>query len=79
VLANGQLKAVVAADVNLDGVDAIVNAIHPSPASFAFIVDNDGRIVAHPDANLSLKPASELSANVAASRLAEVVGQFRLG
>jgi methyl-accepting chemotaxis protein len=89
VLANGQLKAVVAADVNLDGVDAIVNAIHPSPASFAFIVDNDGRIVAHPDANLSLKPASELSANLTPNALnglsdstepleAQVAGQDKL-
>jgi methyl-accepting chemotaxis protein len=61
VLDGGQVKAVVAADVNLDRVDAIVSSIHPSPASFAFIVDDQGLIISHPDAKFDLKPATTLS------------------
>ena len=69
VLVGGQLKAVVAADVNLDGVDTIVDNIHPSPSSFAFIVDDQGRIVAHPNAELNLKPATELSSSLTGTAL----------
>jgi methyl-accepting chemotaxis protein len=69
VMSQGQLKAVVAADVNLDRVVEIVKSIHLTPASFAFIVDGDGRIVAHPDENLNLKPATDLSAELNSSTL----------
>ncbi|MBB1629599.1 methyl-accepting chemotaxis protein [Cupriavidus sp. UME77] len=72
VLANGQLKAVVAADVNLDAVTSTVNGIHPTPASFAFLADKSGRIVAHPDAKLNLKPATDLSADLTANALASL-------
>ena len=58
---NGHLEAVVAADVHLEGIDAIVEGIHPTPRSFAFIVDSLGRVIAHPNANLSLRPATELA------------------
>jgi methyl-accepting chemotaxis protein len=67
---NGQVKGVVAADVNLDRVDAIVSAIHPTPASFAFIVDDQGQIISHPDARFDLKPATTLSAGLTRSALA---------
>jgi methyl-accepting chemotaxis protein len=69
VLDGGQVKAVVAADVNLDRVDAIVSGIHPSPASFAFIVDDQGTIISHPEARFDLKPATTLSAGLTRSAL----------
>ncbi|RFU48868.1 methyl-accepting chemotaxis protein [Paraburkholderia sp. DHOC27] len=62
ILDGGQVKAVVAADINLDRVDAIVSGIQPSPASFAFIVDDRGVIISHPEARFDLKPATTLSA-----------------
>ncbi|MDF3839319.1 methyl-accepting chemotaxis protein [Cupriavidus basilensis] len=69
VLVDGQLKAVVGADVNLDGVTATIAGIHPTPASFAFLADNSGHIVAHPDAKLNLKPATDLASDLTANIL----------
>ncbi len=57
-------KAVVASDVFLDDVVATVKAIKPTPSGFAFLVAKDGKIIAHPDAKLALKPASTLSAGL---------------
>ncbi|MBY0235499.1 MAG: HAMP domain-containing protein, partial [Burkholderiaceae bacterium] len=57
----GQTKAVLASDVFLDAVVGTVKAIKPTENAFAFLVSNKGTIIAHPDAKLSLKPASELS------------------
>lgn len=57
----GNIKAVVAADVKLDGATEVVDAIHPTPHSFAFIVDTNGRIVVHANSALVLKPATALA------------------
>ncbi|MEO3714826.1 methyl-accepting chemotaxis protein [Roseateles flavus] len=54
-------KAVVASDVFLEDVVSTVKAIKPTPNGFAFLVDKDGKIIAHPDSKLSLKPSSALS------------------
>jgi len=66
---NGTFKGVVAADIFLDNVSATVNAIHPTPASFAFLVDHLGTIVAHPDAKYSLKPTTDLAPSLTAEAL----------
>jgi len=58
---NGRTKAVVASDVFLDGVVKTIESIKPTPGGFAFLVDQEQRIVAHPDAARALKPAAELS------------------
>jgi len=65
----GSTKAVTASDVFLDDVVATVKAIKPTPNGFAFLTMSDGRIVAHPDANLALKPSSDLSAQLDAKAL----------
>ncbi|HLO92800.1 MAG TPA: methyl-accepting chemotaxis protein [Burkholderiaceae bacterium] len=62
-------KAVVASDVFLDEVVATVKAIKPTPNGFAFLVAKDGKIIAHPDAKLALKPASTLSTGLDANAL----------
>jgi methyl-accepting chemotaxis protein len=72
VQVNGRLEAVVAADVHLEGIDAIVEGIHPTPRSFAFIVDSQGRVIAHPNAKLSLRPATELAPALTAALLARL-------
>ena len=59
---SGTLKGVVAADIFLDNVSATVNAMHPTAASFAFLADQQGTIIAHPDARYGLKPATDLAA-----------------
>ncbi|MGN6315592.1 methyl-accepting chemotaxis protein [Trinickia sp.] len=61
IFENGALKCVIAADVPLDVISATVNEIHPTPASFAFVVDDRGVIIAHPDAGLNLKSVAALS------------------
>ena len=57
----GNPSAVVGADVLLTDVVRTVAAIRPTPDSFAFLVGQDGAIVTHPDASLTLKPVSTLS------------------
>mgnify|MGYP000570670179 CR=1 FL=1 len=57
----GATRAVIASDVFLDDVVATVKAIKPTPNGFAFLMSSDGKIVAHPDAGLALKPATALS------------------
>ena len=69
--AGGSLQAVIASDVFLDDVIATVKAIKPTPSGFAFLLSKDGKIVAHPEAGLSLKPASTLSDKLDAAGLAQ--------
>ena len=66
---NGELQGVVAAAVFLDGVSDVVKAVHPTPASFAFLVDHDGLMLAHPDAQWINKPATQWVPELSAERL----------
>ncbi|KFX26348.1 methyl-accepting chemotaxis protein [Ralstonia solanacearum] len=70
ILRDGGLKGVVASDVSMDAVIANVKAIHPTPASFGFLVNAAGKIVAHPDDKLTLKQATDLSADLNEATLA---------
>jgi methyl-accepting chemotaxis protein len=69
----GQPAAVVGADVLLTTVVRTVGSIRPTPDSFAFLVDQAGAIVTHPDAKLTLKPASTLSPALGAEALRGLV------
>jgi methyl-accepting chemotaxis protein len=72
---NGARVGVVAAAVFLDGVSNVVRAIHPTPASFAFLVDRDGLMLAHPDGQWVNKPAKEWNAGLTAERLNALSGE----
>ncbi|MDC6170590.1 methyl-accepting chemotaxis protein [Paucibacter sp. XJ19-41] len=65
----GKTLAVVAADVYLDGVVETVKSIKPTPAGWAFLTSRQGKIIAHPDANLAMKPGTELSPQFDAAAL----------
>ncbi len=67
---DGQVTAVAAADVLLDSVVADVVAIKPTPNSYAFLVDLGGKIIAHPNDKLRLKPLSDLDAAITPQSLA---------
>ncbi|MBC3860528.1 HAMP domain-containing protein [Undibacterium jejuense] len=68
----GQTTAVVASDVLLDSVIANVNAIKPTPESFAFLVDKSKEnIIAHPNKDLILKPLKDLDASLTLDNLQE--------
>ena len=58
---DGELAAVVGADISIDEVIDIVANIAPTPSSFAFLTTGDGTLVAHPDAEMTLEPSTALS------------------
>jgi methyl-accepting chemotaxis protein len=68
--AGASAKGVAAGDVSMESVVATVASIKPTPQSFGFMASSDGKIIAHPDAGLALKPLSDLSKNLSSERLA---------
>jgi methyl-accepting chemotaxis protein len=72
VLIGGSLKCVVGAVIALKSVSSNVNAIHPTTDSFAFVVNDAGVIVAHPDPKLNLRPATELAPALTADVLSNL-------
>ena len=68
----GSVTGVLAADVMMDAVVQNVASIKPTPASYGFLVDGGGKIIAHPDAKLTLKPLAELDAGLSATALAAI-------
>ncbi|WKB50974.1 methyl-accepting chemotaxis protein [Eleftheria terrae] len=76
ILSGGQLQAVVAGDVGLDSVIANVTSVHPTPSSFAFLV-GQGRVIAHPDAKLTLQPVAQVAAELTPEVLASLRGAQR--
>ena len=72
VKADGATTAVTGADVTVEEVLAGLSKIHPTPSGYVFLLDKDNRIMAHPNAALVLKPASELSAEITPALLGAV-------
>lgn len=68
----GNATAVVGTDVLLTTVVRNVAAIQPTPASFAFLMNQDGVIVTHPDTGMTLKPVSTLSPDLKPAALREL-------
>lgn len=58
---NGQLYGVIGGDVEIDNLIAQVNAIQPTPSSFAFLSSGGETVIAHPDSALTLNPLTQLS------------------
>ncbi|GAA0772983.1 methyl-accepting chemotaxis protein [Castellaniella ginsengisoli] len=72
---NGQTRAVIGADIGLDDIVASTRALRPSEHSFAYLVSGDGKIIAHPDTRLSLKPATEVFADFDIPQLRQLADQ----
>ena len=70
ILRDGSIKGVIGGDMTMSNVIANVKAIHPTPASFGFLVNAAGKIVAHPNDKLTLKPVTDLSASLNEATLA---------
>src|SRR5450830_611058 len=64
VKTGGQTRSVTGADVTVEDVVKGLGQIHPTPSGFAFLLDKEGRILAHPDKQLILKPVGELSKDI---------------
>lgn len=73
IVEGGKTVAVTAGDVFLDDVVATVQSIAPTPSSHAFLVDADGRVIAHPDSQLTLKPISEAMPDVKPADLSAAI------
>ncbi|CAB3664102.1 methyl-accepting chemotaxis protein [Trinickia soli] len=61
IVRDGTVKAVMAASLYMESVSSIVTSVHPTPSSFAFLVDKAGHIIASAKTDLIMKPATELS------------------
>ncbi|MFG6466441.1 methyl-accepting chemotaxis protein [Roseateles sp. BYS87W] len=68
---NSEVQGVVGSDVTLDEVVGTVNQLKPTPSGFAFLADKQGKIIAHPNTQLTLKPITDLAAELSAARLLE--------
>lgn len=74
---DGVLAAVAAADVLLDTVVRTVVAIKPTENSYAFLIDADGKIIAHPDKQFDLKPVSDLNRAIDVETLSKLDASHR--
>jgi len=61
IIRDGSVKAVMAASLYMESVSGIVTSVHPTPSSFAFLVDKAGHIIASAKTDLIMKPATDLS------------------
>ncbi|QNI04452.1 HAMP domain-containing protein [Halomonas sp. SH5A2] len=71
---NGELAAVVGADISIQNIIDIVASIAPTPSSFGFLTTSDGTLVAHPDPELTLEPSTTLSEQLDAGYLQQLDG-----
>ncbi|PRF99584.1 chemotaxis protein [Burkholderia ambifaria] len=69
IMRGGTLKGVLAASLYMERASAIVASMHPTPASFAFLVDRGGRLIAGAKTDLIMKPAVQLSPELTPERL----------
>ncbi|KKJ03859.1 chemotaxis protein [Burkholderia gladioli] len=72
MMRNGAADGVVSGAVPLEGVRDVVSTVHPTPASLAFVVTRDGQVIAHPDAKLALKPATDIAEALTPAALASL-------
>ncbi|MPV56124.1 chemotaxis protein [Burkholderia sp. HI2761] len=70
ILRGGTLKGVLAASLYMERASEIVVSMHPTPSSFAFLVDRSGRLIAGAKTDLIMKPALGLSPDLTPERLA---------
>ena len=66
VKADGKLVGVIGADKSLAEVVKMVNGVKPSENSYAFVLDKQGRVLIHPNADLALKALGEAQPGMAA-------------
>ena len=70
VIRDGVVKAVLDGNIPLDSVVENVKSIRPTPASFGMLIDRSGRVIAHADPKLRLKPVTDIAADFAGATVA---------
>ncbi|MBT3069208.1 cache domain-containing protein, partial [Rhodoferax sp. U11-2br] len=73
IQSGGQLQAVTAADVFMDGVVRNIASIRPTPGTYGMVVSKDGRIVVHEDSALLLKPLSDVAPTLASRSVESLI------
>ncbi|WP_322994417.1 methyl-accepting chemotaxis protein [Castellaniella sp.] len=76
VIEGGKTTAVIGTDMTMKSVIGKIAAIRPYKNSFAFLMDADtGNILAHPDADLTLKPITDLAPDLSVQAVSAVANQ----
>jgi methyl-accepting chemotaxis protein len=65
-------KAVLGGDIFIDHIVETVQSIKPSEHSFAFLVDSKGVVIAHPKAELTLKPSTQVMASLDLAKIGQL-------
>jgi len=68
----GNVKAVTALDVFMDGVASNVASIRPTPNTFGFIVSKGGKVMVHENVGMVLKPVTDIAPTLGAAGLASL-------
>ena len=68
-----QRAGVVGTDMRLTSVAKTVAGIRPLERSFAFLVNTKGLLIAHPQADLTFKPATQISADLGPAQMQTLV------
>ncbi|MCP1313947.1 MULTISPECIES: methyl-accepting chemotaxis protein [unclassified Halomonas] len=66
---NQRLLGVVGGDVTIDSLIQHVNAIQPTPSSFAFLSTHGETVIAHPDQALTLEPIQQIGHGLTTAEL----------
>ncbi|WP_199052645.1 methyl-accepting chemotaxis protein [Aquitalea sp. ASV15] len=74
----GSTVGVVGGDVFVDSLVKSVLSLQIRGGGYAFIADSKGKLLAHPQAALTLKPLSQLAPELTADKLAELAGSASL-
>ncbi|XEI33920.1 methyl-accepting chemotaxis protein [Aeromonas veronii] len=67
----GNTRGVIAGDVSISSLISDILAV-TTEGTYAILVDSNGTIIAHPDASLSLKPATSLAPELTASYINQI-------
>ncbi len=67
----GNTQGVIAGDVSISALISDILAVS-TEGTYAILVDSNGTIIAHPDASLSLKPATALAPELTASYINQI-------
>ncbi|CUA84016.1 MULTISPECIES: methyl-accepting chemotaxis protein [Gulbenkiania] len=73
------LRGVAGGDIFIDSIVKTILAIKIHDTGYAFLVDKNGTVIAHPDQKLTLKPLTELDAELSAAKLADLAQSRALG